>query len=122
MNKPIIHVLSYAQISTSEYATVMPIYHLDQDEGALSVPRRMAVYSPQTLPQNYRVWLASLVEANDPTVQIALENIYEQATHGGVVIATLAQCVPFYTHAHVVKEMILELAAQPDEEPESQED
>jgi len=113
LNKPIIHVLSYAQLSTSEYPTLMPIYHLDRLECPLSVPVDKEWYglSQLALNQKYRHAIEKLLEQKDPHVRVALDNIYHQSITTGVVIATLAQVIPFYTHAHVLREMILNLAA-----------
>ena len=121
LNKPIIHVLSYAQLSTSEYPTLMPIYHVDRPECPLSVPIDMTWYylDHVELLAKYRRLIEKLIEQKDPRVRVALENVYHQSITTGVVIATLSQVIPFYTHAHVLREMILNLA-QPAAQPAAQ--
>lgn len=113
--KPLIHVMSYSQLSTSECPQMMPVYHLDQTDGGLAMPTALYVgngvlssYRDQVWA--YRAWLEDEVKAKNPRVLVALDNIYNQSVTTGVIIATLAQEIPFYTHAHIVRETILALA------------
>lgn len=111
-HQPIIKVLSYAQISSNECHQLMPFYHLDDDASGLAMPRQLADFSPAMKLVKYEDWLRNALADDDERVKVALDNLYNQAINGGVIIATLAQCVPFYTHAHIVRNIILELAAQ----------
>lgn len=110
-HKPIIHVLSYTQITTSEYPVMMPVYHLDRDDCSIAMPRefrRIPDYEGRI--EHYETWIRRQIADKDPATLVALDNIYNQSTNGGVIIGTLAQCVPFYTHAHILRDIILELA------------
>lgn len=110
MHRPIIHVLSYAQISSNELHQLMPFYHIDRDDCALAMPRHFVDYPENTRIKRYEDRIRNLIQDKDSTILVALDNIYNQSINGGVIIATLAQCVPFWTHAHIVRDLILELA------------
>jgi hypothetical protein len=121
-NKPIIHVISYAQLNTLEHHVLMPVYHLDRDGGALAMPRSFRNLGEfEDRVDHYEPWLRNQINRKEIPVQVAMENIYDRAINGGIIIATLAQVVPFYTHAHVLRDIILELA-EGDPHATSQED
>lgn len=109
-HEPIIHVMSYAQLATSEAPTMMPLYHIDRDDSPLCVPREWADMQMHQITKHYRDYIQNMIKSPIPRVKVAIDNIYDRAINGGVIIATLAQVVPFYTHAHILRDIILELA------------
>lgn len=109
-HQPIIHVLSYTQITTSEYPVMMPVYNVDREGGPLEVGIELIDQRQLIVNREYERSLRHKIEKKDPATLVALDNIYNQSTNGGVILATLVQCVPFRTHAHVVRDIILELA------------
>jgi hypothetical protein len=108
---PIIHVMSYAQLATSECPTLMPLYHIDRDDNPLAMSPTLADLPWKDKLSGYETMLRQrLADPEELRLKISIDNIYNSSINGGVIIATLAQVVPFYTHAHVLRDIILELA------------
>lgn len=66
-------------------------------------------YSDQV--EAYEDWLKEMIAAQEPSVCQALETIYSKAQGAGVIITTICNPSPYFTHAHVVKDIIMELAS-----------
>ncbi len=58
----------------------------------------------------YRIWLDEQIKAGNVDVLTALDDIFNKAIRSGIVLTTRCSPAPWITHAHVVKDAIMELA------------
>lgn len=95
----------------------------DMDKGVLALTGHIAIgqmtwdnnhkitcYAEQV--DEYRIWLEDCIKAQVPGVLGALEDIFQKAQTGGIILTTRCCPAPYVTHAHVVLETIKKLAGE----------
>lgn len=99
----------------------------DCDKGPLALPEHIRIgqmgtncggghdytitcYAHQV--DEHAIWLEEQIKAQNPDVLAALDEIYGKAIGAGIVLSTRCCPAPWITHAHNVKNKIMELAAQ----------
>jgi hypothetical protein len=92
----------------------------NMDQGPLVIPDHIKIgskswdghkienYSDQV--DEYGIWLEDQIKAQNLTILSALDDIYNKALRAGVILTTRCCPIPYITHAHVVKRVIMNLA------------
>ncbi len=103
---------------------------MDLDTGPLYLPKHMRIGTVSSMndgtvlmsyPEqvsDYDVWLEEMVSKQNRMILMLLEEIYTKAQTGGIVLTTICWTPPpkpVWTHAHVVRRLILKLAGVDDE-------
>lgn len=65
-------------------------------------------YSDQV--DEYDIWLETQLKLGNQEVMTALDDIFNKAVNGGIILQTRCVPQPYITHAHVVKGLIEKLA------------
>lgn len=65
-------------------------------------------YSDQV--DEYAIWLSEQIKTGNQEVMVALDDIFNKAVNGGIILQTRCCPAPYITHAHMVKRQIEELA------------
>lgn len=90
------------------------------DKGPLRIPEHIKIgskswdgdiiknYSDQM--DEYEIWLEDQIKIQNVDVLTALDDIYNKALGAGVILTTRCCPVPYRTHAHLVKQVIMKLA------------
>lgn len=98
----------------------------DVDRSPLAMPKHIAIgkmgtdvggghdakimnYGDQV--DEYAIWLGEMVRKQDPVICGELEIIFDKAQGHGVILTTECFPHPYVTHAHAIKQQIVELAA-----------
>lgn len=93
----------------------------DCDTGVLAMPEHIRIgqktwdgdkimsYSMQV--DEYDIWLEDQIKIGNEQVLNAIDDIYNKALQGGIILITRCMPTPYITHAHVVKRTIDELAS-----------
>ncbi len=92
----------------------------DMDKGPLAIPEHIKIgskswdgdiiknYSDQM--DEYEIWLEDQIKIQNVDILTALDDIYNKALGAGVILTTRCCPVPYRTHAHLVKQVIMKLA------------
>jgi hypothetical protein len=98
----------------------------DCDKGPLAMPKHIKIGSQGTncggdhdykimsydhQVDEYEIWLSDQIKNQNLTVMAELEKIFGKAQGIGVILTTICMPSPYVTHAHKIKNIILELAS-----------
>jgi len=121
-NQPHIEVMSC--VSNNGALDVASVYNVDT--GPLSMPKHIAIgkrgtdvgggHDPKIMNygdqvDEYAIWLSQQVKDGNVEVLTEIDEIFNKSITTGVILTTLCCPSPNITHAHEVKNLIMDLAA-----------